>query len=79
MTLAEWGRDLFLEGQAKLKRKSQSKNTYSEELPLSPKVLAEIPPLLEKPPVPPIVEETPSFLSEQSELITSETPKAPPK
>ena len=83
MTLTEPIRDLFLEGQAKLKRKSLSKNTNSDEVHLGRKVLAEIPPLpemhLEMPPVPELVAETPPFLSEQSELITSETPKAPPK
>ena len=82
VALAEPIRDLFLEGQAKLKRKRLSENTNSEEVHLGRKVL-EIPPLpdmlLEMPPVPEFVAETPPFLSDQSELITSETPKAPPK
>ena len=83
MTLTEHDRDLFLEGQAKFKRKSHSKSTYSEEVHLGRKVLAEIPPLpdmhLEMPPVPEFVEETLPVSSELSELITSDTPKAPPK
>jgi len=83
VTLTKSIRDLFLEGQAKLKRKSLSKNTNSEEVHLGRKVLAEIPPHpdmhLEKPPVPAFVEETPPILSEQNELITSETLSSPPK
>ena len=73
VALAEPIRDLFLEGQAKLKRKSVSKITYSVSLGQKGR------PLLEIPPIPAFIAETPPILSEQNELITSETLRPPPK